>query len=151
MATGARSRFVAFVNSPRVAARLLAIVAVACAAGTVVAYGAAVALRDHGDRAVGTVIGVRQEARREYVVVRFSDATGHDITAEVGNFLFDPKPRAGDRVEIVYDPKNPSGNVADVRMGPDFFSVWAFALGGLVAGSLVWPTRTGRLDWNRLR
>jgi hypothetical protein len=63
----------------------------------------------------------------------------------------DPHPNVGDRPAILYEPSDPAGNVADVRMGPGFFTVWALALGGLVAAALIWPTWTGRLDWDRLR
>ncbi len=69
----------------------------------------------------------------------------------MGNYLWDPSPRAGDDADLLYDRDDPAGNVADVRMGPDFFSVWALLAGGLLAGALVWPTWSGRLGWNRLR
>ena len=57
---------------------------------------------------------------------------------------------ATDRGQARCDPDDPTGNVADVRMGPDFFTVGSGG-GSLVAGGLVWPTWTGRLDWDRLR
>jgi len=145
------NRFAAFANSPKVAAGFLAAVALACTIGTVVAYQSAVALRDHGQRAIGSVLEVHEERRDDYVVLRFQDGTGREVTAEVGNYFWDPQPQVGDRTELVYDPEDPSGNVADVRTGPDFFSVWALALGAVLAGALVWPTWTGRLDWNKFR
>lgn len=73
------------------------------------------------------------------------------MTAEVGNYRWDPKPKVGDQPALLYDPGDPSGNVADVRRGPDFFSVWALIVGGLLAAGLVWPTWTGRLGWDKLR
>ena len=139
----------AFMNRPKVAGVFLVLVALACAVGTVVAYGNAVALRDHGVRTVGEVVEV-QDGRSNYVVVRFRDTEGAEVSAEVGNYRWDPKPRVGDRAELVFDPHNPAGNVADARTGPDFFSVWALGLGALLAVALAVPTWTGRLDWNKL-
>jgi hypothetical protein len=119
--------------------------------GAFVAYDAATSLRDRGQRVVGAVVEVHDGGRDSYVVVRFVDGNGRPVTAEVGNYRWDPKPKVGDQPEVLYDPGNPSGNVADVRMGPDFFSVWALIVGGLLAAGLVWPTWTGRLDWDNLR
>lgn len=145
------NRFAAFANSPKVAAWFLALVAVVCGVGAFVAYDKASFLRDHGQRVAGVVVEVHDRSRDDYVVVRFVDGDGRAVTAEVGNYRWDPKPRAGDQPELLYDPVDPSGNVADVRMGPDFFSVWALAIDGLLALGLVWPTWTGRLDWDKLR
>lgn len=146
------SRFAAFVNSPKVATCLLLIAAFGCGLGAVIAHRAATTLQDHGHRTVGEVIQVHDALRdSSYVVVRFRDTAGQEITAEVGNYRWDPHPKLGDRPSILYDPTDPAGNVADVRMGPDFFTVWALALGGLVAAALIWPTWTGRLDWDTLR
>ena len=145
------NRFAAFANSPKVVAWLLALVALACGVGAFVAYDAASSLRDHGQRVVGAVVAVHDGGRDDYVVARFVDSDGRTVTAEVGNFRWDPKPRVGDQPELLYDPVDPSGNVADVRMGPDFFSAWALIFGALLAAGLVWPTRTGRLDWDKLR
>jgi hypothetical protein len=131
------NRFAAFANSPKVAAWFLTLVAVACGAGACVAYDAASSLRDHGQRAVGAVVEVRDGSRDSYVVVHFVDGQGRDVTAEVGNYRWDPKPKVGDQPELLYDPDDPSGNVADVRTGPDFFTVWALVLGGLLAAGLV--------------
>lgn len=143
--------FVAFVNSRKVVAGFLVLVMLGCGVGAVVAQRAAASLRDHGLRATGDVVEVHHERRDSYVVVRFHDAGGHEVTAEVGNYRWDPQPRVGDRPEVVYDPQDPSGNVADARMGPDFFSVWALLVGCLLSAALVVPTWTGRLDWDRLR
>ena len=145
------NRFAAFTNSPKVVAWALALAAVACGVGALVAHDAASSLRDHGQRVVGAVVDVHDGGRDSYVVARFVDGRGRTVTADVGNYRWDPKPRVGDRAELLYDPDDPSGNVADMRMGPDFFSVWALALGGLLAAGLVWPTWKGRLDWDKLR
>ena len=46
--------------------------------------------------------------------------------------------------------RDPAGSVADARTGPDFLSVRLLGLGAALAGALMVPTRTGRLDWNKL-
>jgi hypothetical protein len=138
-------------NSRRVASALLVVAAIGCLIGLVITHESAASLRDQGVRASGEVVEVHTERRDNFVVVRFSDVRGREISAEVGNYRWEPKPRVGDAAELIYDPDNPSGNVADARMGPDFFSVWAFAVGALAAALLIAPTWTGRLDWNKLR
>ena len=138
-------------NSRKVAGWLLAVGALGCTVGAVVTYRSATALRDPGQLVTGEVVEVHPERRDSFVVVRFPDAQGREVTAEVGNYVWDPRPRVGDRPHLVYDPDNPSGNVADVRMGPDVFSAWALAAGALLAAALVVPTRTGHLDWDKLR
>jgi hypothetical protein len=145
------NRFAAFMNSPRVAAALLVVAAVGCLAGVVLTYQSATALRDRGARVTGEVVEVHTERRDNYVVVRFPDAHGNVVTADVGNYQWDPAPQVGDRPHLIYDPADPAGNVADERTGPDFFTVWALVLGALVAMVLVVPTWSGRLDWNKLR
>jgi hypothetical protein len=145
------NRFVAFVNSRKVVAGFLVVVALACGVGAVLARSAATVLRDHGRVTTGEVVEVHQSRRDSYVVVRFEDAHGHEVRADVGNYRWDPEPQVGDRQDIVFDPDDPSGNVADVRLGPDFFSVWALVVGCLLAAALVVPTWTGRLDWDKLR
>jgi len=145
------NRFAAFMNSPKVAAALLVVLAMGCLVGVVITYGSATALSDSGVRVTADVVEVHTEGRDDYVVVTFPDARGERVTAEVGNYKWQPTPQVGDRPVLVYDPEDPSGNVADARMGPDYFSVWACAIGGLVAVLLVVPTWTGRLDWNKLR
>jgi hypothetical protein len=111
----------------------------------------ATSLRDSGVRTVGEVIEVQDSGRNTYVVIRFRDVDGDDIEAEVGNFRFDPAPRVGDSAEIIYDPVNPEGNVADVRLGPDFTAPIFFGVGTVLASVLVWPTFTGRIDWEAWR
>jgi hypothetical protein len=138
-------------NSRRVVSALLALATLGCIAGVAIAYDSATALRDRGARTAGEVIEVHAERRDNFVVVRFSDTHGQTVTAEVGNYRWEPAPRVGDRPELIYDPDNPSGNVADARTGPDFFSVWALALAAVVSALLVVPTWTGRLDWDKLR
>ncbi|WP_353511202.1 DUF3592 domain-containing protein [Intrasporangium sp.] len=144
------SRFAAIVNSPKVVTWLLVLAALGCGSGAFVAHRAATTLQDQGQQTVGEVVDVHDALRGDgYVVIRFQDTAGREITAEVGNYRWDPHPQVGDRPAILYDPADPAGNVADVRMGPDLFSVWALPLGGLLA-ALVWPTWTGRLDWDKL-
>jgi Protein of unknown function (DUF3592) len=143
------NKFAAFANSPRVAAGFLALVALGCGVGTCVAFSDATALRDHGQRVVGDVVEVH-DGRSGYVVVRFRDLEGRSVVADVGNYRWDPRPQVGDHPEVLYDPADPPGNVVDVRSGPDFYPVWALAIGCVVAAALVRPTWSGRLNWSRL-
>ena len=138
-------------NSSRVAAAFLAVTAIACLAGVVFTYQSATALRDQGVRATGEVVEVHTLRRDNFVVVRFVDADGNVVNADVGNYQWEPTPQVGDRAQLIYDPADPSGNVVDQRTGPNYFAVWALALGALVASALAGPTWTGRLDWNKLR
>ena len=145
------NRFAEFMNSRRVAATLLGIATVGCTTGVVFTYGSATSLRDHGIRVTGEVAEVHTERRDDFVVVTFTDVRGQEVSAEIGNYRWDPTPQVGDQPTLTYDPPNPSGNVVDTRMGPDFFSVWAFALGAIAAALLMVHTWTGRLDWDKLR
>ena len=144
-----RSAFVRWSNSPKVAAAFLLVVFLACAGGLVVSYQNATALRDHGIRTTAQVLEVHG-GKNSYVLLSFEGA-GQQVTAEVGNFYWDPEPRVGDRPTVLYDPADPVNNVADVRLGPDFLTPWLVGIGGFVAGALVVPTFRGRIDWKSLR
>lgn len=124
------------------------IAAVGCALGAYYSLGLATALKDHGVRTQAEVMDIHR-ARDSYVVVRFRDTQGDEVFAEVGNYRWDPEPRIGDRPTIIYDPANPDGNVADARMGPDLLAPAFLGAGAVIAGALVWPTFTGRLDWTK--
>lgn len=126
------------------------IVTVCCLAGGWYSLGLATALRDHGVRTQGEVTEIHDAGRDDYVVVRFHDVQGEEVVADVGNYRWDPEPRIGDKPEVIYDPANPDGNVADARLGPDFSAPIFLGIGAALAAVLVWPTFTGRLDWNRL-
>jgi hypothetical protein len=139
-----RRSFKEWSNSPGVAGAFLAVTAVVCAVAAVVNHHNAVALRDHGLRTRGLVVDVH-DGKNSYVVVEFVTTAGE----QVGNYYWRPHPRSGDTPELLYDPDDPTGNVADVRMGPDFFSFWAAALGGLLAAVTSWLTFTRRIDWMR--
>lgn len=125
----------------------MVIACVGCAAGTWVSYAHATALRDHGVRTQATVLKVH-DGKSSYVLLEFEAEDGRRVTAEVGNYYWDPHPRVGDRPVIVYDPDDPEFNVADVRTGPDFFTVWFLAGCTVVAGALIAPTFSGRIDWD---
>lgn len=145
---GWRNRFAEVVNGRKFTTAFLSVAALGAAAGAVMAFDAADALSDRGVEVTAEVLEVHQERRDSWVVVRFADAHGDQVTADVGNYSFDPKPRVGDRPRLIYDPADPEGNVADVRTGPDFGSGWFLSLVAVVAASLVVPTWTGKLDWN---
>ncbi|CAN7222315.1 DUF3592 domain-containing protein [Knoellia sp. LjRoot47] len=145
------NRFARWANSPRVAGWFLVVAAVGCGFGAWTTWHSATSLSDNGVRTTGEIIEVQDSGRDPYVVIRFRDTNGDDVEAEVGNYFFDPTPRVGDDAEVVYDPADPEGNVADVRMGPDFVAPIFFAVGGLLASALVRPTMTGRIDWDKWR
>lgn len=129
----------------------LAVAAAGGAFGAVVAFGAAIALRDRGVEVTGEVIGVHTAGRTSEVTVTFPDGRGRMVVADVGNYLFDPEPQIGDRPRLIYDPADPEWNVADARLGPDFSAGWFFSVGAVVAAALIAPTWTGKIDWNSLR
>jgi hypothetical protein len=116
-----------------------------CLAGIVVTYRQAVALRDRGERAVAEVVAVHDTRRAPYVVLRFRTRDGRDVTAEVGDYRFQPDPAVGDRQEVLYDPADPSGSVSDARVGPDFAQPWVFAATAAVCAVLARPSYAGRL------
>jgi hypothetical protein len=143
-----RRSFEHWVNSPRTAGWFLVIIAAVCAVFAVSTYQNAVALRDKGLTAEAEVLEVH-DGRSGYVVLRFRTQEGRDVTADVGNYYWRPKPRVGDRQTVLYDPAQPDGNVADTRMGPDFMATWFLGVGGVIAAGLVRPTFTGRINWRQ--
>jgi hypothetical protein len=136
------------VNSPLVSGSLLGVVAVAAAVGAVACWTDAVALRDHGIRAEALVLQVHG-GKNSYVVLEFATRDGRDVTAEVGNYSWRPTPRSGDTATILYDPADPTGNVADVRTGPDFLAAWLLGAGAVIAAVVSVLTFQGRIDWDR--
>ncbi len=127
---------------------MLAFCAVFCLGGVGVSYSAAVELRDHGIRTPAVVTAV-QDGRSSYVTVRFTTPAGTTVTADVGNYDWQPEPRVGDQPAVVYDPDDPTGNVADIRMGPAFLTPWLLAAGAVAAGGAFLGTWTRRIDWAR--
>jgi hypothetical protein len=119
-----------------------------CVGCVAVSYSEAVALRDHGIRTPAVVTAV-QDGRDSYVTVRFMTRAGTTVTADVGHYEWQPEPRVGDGPTVVYDPDDPAGNVADVRMGPDFLSPWLFAAGAVAAAGAFLGTWTDLIDWGR--
>lgn len=140
------ARFRRWSNSPRVAGWFLVVMAALCAAGAVEAHRMSAALRDRGVRTTATVFGV-YPGKRSYVVLRFHTQDGREVEADVGDYRWDPEPRLGDEPEIIYDPADPEGNVVDVRVGVDFFDMWALIAGAVLAAGLAPPTFAGKIDW----
>ncbi|GAA1826393.1 hypothetical protein GCM10009682_52580 [Luedemannella flava] len=134
-------------NSPRSIGWQAVAVGVICLVFSVWAYRDAAALRDHGMISTATVTEVYDEGRSDFVVLEFVTADGRVIEAETSNYRWDPKPEIGDRASIVYDPRDPTGNVADVRNGPDFLAAWLFAAGAAVAAVLAPLSFRGLLRW----
>ncbi|SOD74679.1 uncharacterized protein DUF3592 [Jatrophihabitans sp. GAS493] len=89
------------------------------------------ALRDHGVRAEARIVAVHDGAKpsTSFVTLVFQGPKG-EVRADVGNFKFSPEPKVGQRPTVVYDPRDPAGNVADIRMGPEM----ALPLVGIIAG-----------------
>jgi len=143
-----RQWFIVWSNSRRVVLCFLAFCALVCVGGVGVSYSDAVALRDHGIRTPAVVTAVHG-GRSSYVTVRFTTRAGTTVTADVGNYDWQPDPQVGDEPTVVYDPDDPPGNVADVRMGPDFLNPWLLAAGAVAAAGAFFGTWTGRIDWAR--
>lgn len=116
-------------------------------------------LHEHGVHTPATVVRVHALGRDSYVTVEFTAADGQQITADVYDFYWRPRPRSGDEVTVVYDPQSPDTILRDARIGDDYglpiFSL-ALAVGLAVGGSVMlrrtWPVwldnaeawRTGR-------
>ena len=138
--------FVRFTNSRGFALTLFGIGFVLCVVGAISQHQDAVTLRDHGVRAQAVVTAVHG-GKDNYVTLEFTTASGEPVTADVGNYRWSPSPHVGDTPTVLYDPQDPSGLVADVRQGPDFFSVWLICAGAVFAAVMWWLTLTGRIDW----
>lgn len=98
-----------------------------CALFGASSYDKAGTLRDHGVRTTATVVFVTIAKNGRTVVT------------------WDPYPKDGDQREIVYDPADPSGNVADVATGPSFGTAWLCGLGAAVAWLAAVAMVTGRV------
>lgn len=84
-------------------------------------------------RASGTVIELERRQSGDdgptyYPVVRFTDAAGKDVTFTSSTGSNPPSKREGDKVDVLYDPKNPTEAELD-----SFFSLW---FGPLMVGGL---------------
>lgn len=89
---------------------------------------------DGASRASGTVIELqrRQSSSDDgpsyYPVVRFTDASGKDVTFTSSTGSNPPSNREGDKVAVLYDPNNPDEAELD-----SFFALW---FGPLMVGGL---------------
>ena len=145
-----RRRFVEVTNSRRFVLVFWAFWFVVCVGGVLKSYSDAVTLRDHGVRAQAVVTHVHDTTKDSYVTVHFTTPAGRSVSAEVGNWDWSPQPHVGDVRTVVYDPSDPSGLVADARMGPEFFLAWLFGAGALSSAVLFVLTYTRRINWSAL-
>lgn len=88
---------------------------------------------DGAERASGTVIELERRQSGDdgpsyYPVVRFTDAAGNDVTFTSSTGSNPPSKREGDKVDVLYDPRNPREAELD-----SFFSLW---FGPLMVGGL---------------
>ena len=137
----------------------LAVAAAGGAFGAVVAFDAAIALRDRGVEVTGEVIGVHTAGRTSEVTVTFPDGRGRMVVADVGNYLFDPEPQIGDRPRLIYDPADPEWNVADLDTRRHDFHVavenWGhdFNIGSVIRTANAFNAKAfhiiGKRRWNR--
>lgn len=84
-------------------------------------------------RASGTVIELERRQSGDdgptyYPVIRFIDADGREVTFTSSTGSNPPSKREGDKVDVLYDPKNP--NEAELN---SFFALW---FGPLMVGGL---------------
>ena len=129
---------------------MLLVVLAVCVVGALVAHADAAALRDRGVRVPAVVTEVH-DAKSSWVGVRFTTPDGVVHRAQVGNYDWRSHPKVGDTPTLLVDPDDPEGDAVDVRMGPNDLAVWGFAVGAAVCASLIPPTWSGRLDWDKLR
>jgi len=145
-----RRRFSSWSNSRGAVLFLLGFGVLFCAGGVAVSYCDAAALRDDGITTPAVVTAVH-DGHDAYVTVRFTTAAGRTVSADVGNYDWQPEPRVGDEPTVVYDPDDPSANVADVRLGPDFLSPWLLGGGAVAAAAAFLGTYTRRIGGQRPR
>ena len=142
----ARRGFIDWTNSRRFVLWFLGVWILVCVLGVFITHSDAAALRDHGVHARAVVTAVHG-GRDDYVTLQFMTRGGRPISADVGNYRWSPTPSVGDEPQIIYDPNDPSGNVADARQGPDFFVSWLLTGGGVIGLGLFVQTFRGRIDW----
>ncbi|WP_244457485.1 DUF3592 domain-containing protein [Roseomonas fluvialis] len=101
---------------------------------------------DHQDHRHGWF----EQRRTYYPVFAFTSAQGHAIEAQGRQPVYPPLPVAGQRIQVVYDPENPTlvQSAAAVDAASDW-EVWVLApvavlslLLGVVA--ILWPGRLRR-------
>lgn len=143
----ARRRFIEWSNSRGFVLWFLSFWVVVCIGGIAVSYSEATRLRNHGVRTEAVVTYVHDTHSDPYVTVHFTARDGSSVSADVGNWDWSPAPHVGDARTVLYDPSDPSGLVADTRLGPDFFVEWLFGGGAVVAAVVFVLTYTRRIDW----
>ncbi|SCG54862.1 Protein of unknown function [Micromonospora echinaurantiaca] len=111
--------------------------------------------RDHqvldarGVVTVGQIVEVRG-GKTTYLTVRFTTATGEQVTAEVTDPGTGTRQEVGAPIRLRYDPDDPAGRVADADDDAALGTRWILVIGGAAllaaTGWAMWrrPHRPGR-------
>ncbi|WP_433830929.1 hypothetical protein ACQP2E_12160 [Actinoplanes sp. CA-015351] len=99
------------------------------------------ALRDRG---VETTAQVTEVGGKGRVHVTFTTADGRTVDTLIGQGDSVGGTRAGDTVPIVYDPRNPAGEVRDTRVPENHRVAW-FTLGATIFGAVGVPMASWKL------
>ncbi|WP_425553689.1 DUF3592 domain-containing protein [Dactylosporangium salmoneum] len=87
-------------------------------------------LQERGLVTTGDVVAVSYDKSGTNAAVRFTTADGKTVQANVSNPGDETEVKVGARIQIRYDPKDPTGRVGDVNGGGGAF--WSVGLGGVV-------------------
>nr|BFE77582.1 hypothetical protein GCM10020093_001830 [Planobispora longispora] len=92
-----------------------------CVLFSVVTGRSALNLRN-GAEAPATVLEVDRPASWRWggIMVDFTTLEGDQVVTWIDDFPVRPVLKPGDRITVLYDRDDPSGNVVDRRVGPDF-------------------------------
>ncbi|MGS2616274.1 DUF3592 domain-containing protein [Micromonospora sp. LZ34] len=97
----------------------------------------------------GQIVEVRG-GRTTHLTVRFTTATGEEVTAEVSDPSTRTKQQVGAPITLRYDPGDPAGRVADANDETAVVTRWLLVVGGgamlTAIGWVMWrrPLRPGR-------
>ncbi|MFU8850032.1 DUF3592 domain-containing protein [Micromonospora sp. SL1-18] len=98
-------------------------------------------LQERGLVATGDIVAVSYGKSGPDAAVRFTTADGKTVQAHVSNPGDETEVKVGARMQIRYDPKDPTGRVEDANGGAGAF--WSLGLGGvaLLVGAAYFATR----------
>ncbi|WP_330186353.1 DUF3592 domain-containing protein [Dactylosporangium sp. AC04546] len=87
-------------------------------------------LQERGLVTTGDVVAVSYSKSGPNAAVRFTTADGRTVQANVSNSGDETEVKVGARIQIRYDPEDPTGRVEDANGGAGPF--WTVGLGGVV-------------------